>query len=361
MNGMHNVSHSILLESLHSLGVTGSALAWVASFLNERTFQVFSTIAESAICSSAYGVPQGSILSPLLFNIYIRPLATIVEDAGLSIYSYADDTQIVFSLSDSRSQDTSALKIGLSRVAAWMQVNLLKLNGEKTEVIILGKHKDLWGSRHWPSNMGPLPTPVPVVRNLGFLIDEKLSMRQQATKVAAICFNTLRWLQKILWMLPESTRRTVVQALVMSRIDYGNVLYLGADKATMNVLQVVQNSAARLLCNVPRRMSATQALCDLHWLKIADRVAFKTLCLMFKIHQGSAPAYLHNLVRPYQPNRSLRSSNQENFVIPRIRLTKMGGRSFAHLGPKMWNALPLTLKTETNLLAFRKKLKTFLF
>lgn len=210
--------------------------------------------------------------------MFVKPLATIAEEAGLCLFSYADDTQILFSLSTEKTFRSSALQIGLRNIASWMQANLLKLNGEKTEVIVLGKNKNLWGPQHWPSEMGDLPQPSDCVRNLGVLIDDRLSMKQQAVKVAATFFTILKWL-KMIWMLPVSTQKTVVQALVTFRMDYGNILYLGSNKDVIRKLQVVQNSAARLLCRLPKTSSTSNALGNLHWLKVENRVKFKAICI----------------------------------------------------------------------------------
>lgn len=95
-----------------------------------------------------------------------------------------------------------------------MDANMLKLSGDKTEVLILGNNKDLWGPQHWPIELGTPPQPTQQVRNLGFIVDDRLSMRQQVVKVAATCFTVLKGLRKVVWMLPCSTQRTVVQALV---------------------------------------------------------------------------------------------------------------------------------------------------
>lgn len=242
-----------------------------------------------------------------------------------------------------------------------MQDNSLKLNGEKTEVLILGNNKELWSPQHWPSEMWSFPQPTTQVRNLGIIVDDHLSMKQQAVSVASTCFAILKWLRKILWMLPSSTQRTVVQALITSRLDYGNILYLGANKDVIRRLQVVQNAAARLLGQIPRMASVSSTLCDLHWLRVENRVKFKALSYMFKVKSGSAPKYLKAIVHRYIPACSLRSSTQAKFIVPKIRLSQMGGRSFSYLGPSLWNSLPLSLRNETVFSNFRRHVKTWLF
>lgn len=162
-------------------------------------------------------------------------------------------------------------------------------------------------------------------------------------------------------MLLERTQRTVVQALVTSRLDYGNILYLGTNKEVTRRLQMVQNSAARFLCQAPRATSVSGHLRDLHWLRVENQMKFKALSYVFKIKTGVAPQYLQSLVYPYMPSRCLRSSTQGNFSVPRVRLSRMGGRSFAYLGPSLWNSLPISIQNETVYGQFHKSLKTWLF
>lgn len=186
-------------------------------------------------------------------------------------------------------------------------------------------------------------------------------MKQQATKTASTCFAILKWLRKILRMLPLSTQKTVIQALIVSRLDYGNMLYLGASKEVLRKLQVVQSAAARLLCKLPRMAPTSSSLRELHWLKIHNRAKFKALCFMHKINKGSAPHYISALVHHYLPPSILRSSNQGKCQVPRIKRARMGGRSFTYLTPSLWNSLPLHIRFENNYLKFRKKLKSWLF
>lgn len=122
------ISHHILTNTLSSLGIQGSALTWIASFLSNSTFQICSAIANSDIYPLPHGVPQDSILSPLLFNLYVRPLADIAEQVGLTLFTYADDSQIIFSLSNTNPGSPSPLQSGLRDIAAWMSLNMLKLN-----------------------------------------------------------------------------------------------------------------------------------------------------------------------------------------------------------------------------------------
>lgn len=176
------------------------------------------------------------MLNPMLFNIFVLPLSDVVESCGLTYFSYADDTQIIFSLSFAQDHEPSDLNLGLSHITFWMNNNSLKLNGDKMEVIILGMNPQLWGLQHWPEALGTLSDLLPKVKNLGFVLDENLSINLQMIKVTATCFAVLTWLKKLIWLIPQSAQRTVVQALILSRLDYGNLLYLEIDQASIRRL-----------------------------------------------------------------------------------------------------------------------------
>ncbi len=121
------------------------------------------------------------------------------------------------------------------------------------------------------------------------------------------------------------------------------------------------NSAARLLTYTKRSAHITPILFDLHWLPVSSRITYKILLLTFKSLNGLAPSYLSDLLSLYIPPRHLRTSGCELFCEPRFRLSSMGGRSFSVIAPKLWNSLPLALRTTTTLHEFKSELKTHLF
>ncbi|KAJ1112958.1 hypothetical protein NDU88_001218 [Pleurodeles waltl] len=238
------VCHRTLIHRLSNAGIRGKALEWIISFLSGRTQRVrlppFRSTATEIIC----GVPQGSSLSPTLFNIYMTPLANIARKHGLDLISYADDTQLILSLTNNPTSARTRLHEGMKEVANWMTNSRLKLNTEKTEVLILGPTPTAWDDSWWPPALGSTPQPTDHARNLGFILDSSLSMSRQVNSVTSACFNTLRMLRKIFRWIPTDTRKTVTHALVTSRLDYGNTLYAGITIKLQRKLQRIQNAAA---------------------------------------------------------------------------------------------------------------------
>lgn len=202
---------------------------------------------------------------------------------------------------------------------------------------------------------------VQSARNIGAIIDKNMSMERH---VSSICKSAYFHLYNIglvrKFLTPDSTK-TVVQALVTSRLDCLNALLLGLPANIIAKLQRVQNCAARVISGVRRSDHITPVLNDLHWLRVQERIEFKVLLLVFKCLNNSGPDYLSSLIDIYQPRRQLRSTNGLLLLRPRSRLVNFGDRAFSCAAPKLWNQLPRFIRESGSIPAFKKNLKTYLF
>ena len=162
-------------------------------------------------------------------------------------------------------------------------------------------------------------------------------------------------------VLTEDATKTVMQSLVMSRLDYCNALLIGIQKDLIAKLQRLQNSAARIVSRTRKYEHITPVLIKLHWLPIKFCIQFKVLLLVYNALNGLAPKYIKELLMPYKPRRHLQSEAKSLLDEPRTRL-KFGDRAFSISAPRLWNALPQHLKDDsTSCQAFKKCLKTHLF
>ena len=171
----------------------------------------------------------------------------------------------------------------------------------------------------------------------------------------------LRNLWSIKKFIDSDTLATLTHAFVTSKLDYGNALLYGIPKSTMSRLQYVQNCAARLIRGARKFDHVTPLLIDLHWLPMTYRPMFKILLTVFKILQGRAPEYLTELITIYNPGRSLRSNGSLILNVPRSDTKSWGDRAFSIAVPRLWNSLPIELRTTTNIEEFKSRLKTHLF
>lgn len=355
------VPHNLLLSRLQGMGFGGTVLKWLSSFLSGRSQSIWLPPFSSAIPPMEVGVPQGSILSPTLFNLFVAPLAAIVESHGARIVSYADDTQLLFTCEKAADFDGDDIRQCLTDVFLWLQRNHLKCNSDKSEVLFFGCPSDVRWKQWWPADMHPPLADVPLAKNLGVKMDSSLSFKQQVLTVVGQCFGILKQLKQFLPFLPLSHRKTIIQALIGSKIDYANVLYLGLPEYLLNHLQIVQNHAARAIFGFTARSHVSCLLHSLHWLPVRKRIQFKTLVLTFKSLYGLGAEYLSKRVCFYNPTRSLRSSSLDLVSVPSVKRSRIGGRSYRFLAAKLWNNMPLSLRQTKDLLVFRKALKTWLY
>jgi len=175
--------------------------------------------------------------------------------------------------------------------------------------------------------------------------------------------HTSRQLRPVIRSLSVNAAKTAVQAFVSTRLDYCNSLMYGIADALMQRLQAVQNAAARLITGARRRDHISPALRQLHWLPVRQRVQFKLAVLVFKALHGLAPQCLTDDCQLVSAagRRQLRSSDAVTCVVPRTR-TCLGDRAFGVAGPRLWNALPISLRqSDLSLGQFRRALKTHLF
>ncbi len=147
----------------------------------------------------------------------------------------------------------------------------------------------------------------------------------------------------------------IIHAFISSRRDYCNTLFTCFSNSSLKRLQVVQNVAAKLLTKSSKRSHITPILITLHWLPVKFRIQNKIIVLVFRALHGQAFFYLNELLQPYNSSRNLRSSKQILLVVPRSRLKTKGDCAFEVVAPKLWNALPLNLRSVDSVDIFKKQ------
>ncbi len=149
--------------------------------------------------------------------------------------------------------------------------------------------------------------------------------------------------------------------MVISRLDYCNALLAGLPACAVKPFQMVQNAAARLVFDLPRRTHVTPLLSDLHWLPVASRIKFKSLMLAYRVTTGSAPIYLNSIIQTCVPSRPLRSSNECRLALPSLHTNQSQSQLFSSVTSRCWNELPHAIRPGACVSNFKKLLKTHLF
>lgn len=361
------IDHSLLLQRLEkTFGLTGVVLRWLESFLSDRTQEVFYNGELSAVQRIYHGVPQGSVLGPLLFNLYTADVNLVVTHHGLQFHQYADDCQVYVSAPvDEASTTIARLSRCVTDVESWLSASRLRLNPAKTVLIWLGSRQQVDKiSDHEVPILSSAITTVDTARDLGVVLDSHLTMSAHVSSVcwSAYCF--LRQLRPVARSLSVDAAKTVVHAFISSHLDYCNSLVYGITDNLLRRLQSVQNAAARLVTGTRRCGHITPVLRQLHWLPLRQRVEFKLAVLMFKALNDLAPQYLSDdcqLVAASGCRHHLRSSQSFKCSITSTS-TRLGDRAFSAAGPRIWNSLPAQVRQpDLTLNSFYSKLKTYLF
>ena len=298
------IDHSILTHRLqHWFGISSTALNLLSSFLSDRSQTVITPTSKSNPLLLEYGVPQGSVLEPLLFTLYTTPLHSIISKySALRCHFYADDT---------------------------LNLNTI--------------------------------SPSDCAKNFGVIFQSDMSMDKHISSIVKTCFHQLREFRHIRSFIPKSAAIIVANAFIHSRIDYCNSHFYGLPKYSINRLQKIQDSVARIVTRTSRSSHLTPVLKSLHWLPIQHRINLKLCCITHSALSLGEPNYVNSLLIHRLNSHSLHSSSLNPLTLPFFNKKSNGFRSFAHAAPFFWNHLPNTIRSAPTYLSFRKSLKTYFF
>ncbi|XP_061443806.1 uncharacterized protein LOC133365612 isoform X9 [Rhineura floridana] len=251
----------------------------------------------------------------------------------------------------------------LAATMDWMRTNKLRLNPDKTEMLLVG------GSSDQMVDVQPVLDGVALplkeqIHSLRVLLESSLSLETQVASVARSAFYQLRLVAQLRPYRDRDNLASVVHALVTSKLDYCNGLYVGLPLKTVQKLQLVQNAAARLVTGTRWSEHIKPILSCLHWLPVCFRAQFKVLVLTYKALHGLGPQYLMERLSRYEPTRTLRSRSKALLQVPTPREARRVAtreRAFSVVAPKLWNDLFDEVHLAPTLLSFRRQVKTFLF
>jgi hypothetical protein len=357
------VNHALLLSILESLKVTDVALEWFRSYLSDRHQVVCIQGSSSDPKSLKCGVPQGSVLGPLLFSVYTASLGHLLRQMNINYHLYADDSQIYLSVSPDQLADAvTKMEECVRSIKTWMSQHQLKMNDSKTEFIVLSNKRTAQKITAPTLNVsGHTIVPTASARNIGVTMDSEMTMEAHVNGICKRAYWQLHRIAKIRNFMDRESLECIIHAFMTSRIDYCNALLCGTSHRVTQKLQRVQNAAARILTKTKKSDHITPILRELHWLPVECRIEFKILVLTYKCVNDLAPPYLCQLVSPYVPPRNLRAADLQLLEVPFTTSDFVQTHAFSHTGPFLFNALPVAIRLSPSLTVFKKRVKTYLF
>jgi hypothetical protein len=356
------IEHDILTERLRTVfGINGKALHWIETYLKDRTQYVSTGNERSALVSCTYGVPQGSVLGPFLFSVYVSPIANVITSHGVQFHQYADDTQLY--IATRSDDDIKRLEECTVAVRDWFTRNGMLLNPDKSEVLLIARRTN---AERFSQGSGVCVAGSNIayavqLKSLGITLDQQLSFDQHTASVVKSSNFNIRALRHIRPMLDRSVANTIACSIVSTRLDYCNSLLFGMSAKNIQKLQRIQNALARVVTGSRRRAHIKPVLRDLHWLPVAQRIEYKIALITHKVLANGQPEYLHSLMTEHKPTRHLRSEHQRLLSKPTGLTSALGSRSFTRASEAVWNKLPEVIRRTESTQCFKKKLKTHLF
>lgn len=352
------VDHGILCEKLKVMGV--ESVGWFYSYLSNRTQVVNINQSVSDIGNVTCGVPQGSILGPLLFLCYINDMVTSINN-DCKLMLYADDSAIIFS---HRDPDVIAHRLGkeLESCSQWLVDNKLSLHLGKTECIMFGSKRKLRKTKDFSIFCnGQNIKSQKSVKYLGVELDQSLSGESIASSVIKKVNSRLKFLYRQGYFLNASLRQMLCNSLIQCHFDYASASwYSGLTNHFKKRLQIVQNKVVRFIYNYgPRTSVKSSDLSGLGMLDVESRVKQMRLNHVYKVFNRNCPMYLNdNLVRLSDLHCYNTRGSQNNFYVPNVN--SISRKTFYYNGIIDWNCLPDSLKQIRNKWKFKKEVKKYL-
>ena len=339
-----SINHDLLLSKLADLKMSESTIKWVKSYLSNRKqitkFQHF-TSEEEEITS---GIPQGSILGPLMFVCFTNDFSKSF-DASLKIMSYADDTQIIVNDKNMENLKTK-IKSAIDTAQTWYKDNTMKMNVGKTEILIINKTSTVKNFKIFFENDGkPVKvTASPWIKVLGVKIDHQLNWNSQINYVKKNSINAIRQVHRINHLLPVKHRIQLYNTLVTPHFDYSDVVWGGCGKTNSKRIQIAQNFAVRSITGNRKRDSASASFNKLKFLRLDQRRYIHETVFIHKSLIFQNPSEINNQYLQHLSITDNRQSYTGKLVPPKHNTTKYT-QSPLYRTIQSWNSCPSTFPT----------------
>ena len=352
------VNHKILLAKLEHYGIRGNVLEWFRSYLSDRLQYVSVNGKRSYPLHINCGVPQGSVLGPLLFLLFINDLPNVSRH--LKFYLFADDTNIYYD-SDTIEDLTKKVNNELKYVKRWLDANKLSLNIDKTNFVI------------FHSSRNPIPLNIAIkigkkhiakvkyIKFLGVLLDEHLTWRYHITELSKKLARTCGILFKVRHLLPRSALTILYNSLFLSFLQYGIIVWGQTCASYLEPLFKLQKRAVRAISHQAFLAHSLPIFKDLKLLSFDDIFKFKLAIFVYESISKLTPVYFHNFFRHNASvhSHNTRQSKRGDLFLVQKNTLQYGIRSIRYTGAKLWNGLPTAIRTLCSKVLFKKHLKSY--
>lgn len=338
------VNHNILLTKLKCYGISVTALNWFKSYLHNRKQCVRIGSVNSQYLNITGGVPQGSVLGPILFLLYINDLPRVTP--LLKTILFADDTTLSASHSDFHNLVTT-LNLELSNFSTWTKANRLSLNTDKTSSMLFSNRISLENADSVVSLNNTNISFLHSSKFLGVTVDSRLRFNEQISSLCCKLSKTVGIFYKLSFYLPKSSLIRLYYSLFYPYVIYCNLIWGGAYNVHLNILEMLQKKIIRIVTRSEFLAHTDPLFYETKILKIAD------------VHKFLLAIYVYKKFSKFTfPNHAYETRISVDPSLNYHRLT-LSRQSLSYAGPNIWNNIPLHIKTSPSLPIFRKRLKFY--
>ena len=361
------VNHKLLLAKLDILGFQSNVCGWVRSYLSGRSQMVKTDTEESEWEEIKNGVPQGSILGPLLFTILVSDMRMTIWNG--SYLTYADDTNLYWETpADMVNNSISDANTVLNNISNYCVNNRLVLNVGKCKYIIMGSRPAIKKVNNIQLDAVKINNivleRVREAKVLGVTYDEILSFKKQVNLSVSKAVGNFLQFARYKRFLSADSKITLCQSLVLSQFSYCDIIYASKDAYLEKKVQNIQNMCLRFIFNIKKRNHTDYIplLKKLSWLNMKEKTIKNGLVLMYKILNGLAPNYLSDFITLTSDIHNINTRRRNNSIyISKTITSKIHRKSFYFLIANIYNSLPLNIKQSTSLSSFKKAIQKFIF
>lgn len=348
------IDRELLVRKLEALGIKGSVIDWIRSYLIYRRQKVKMNDALSVSIEVPYGVPQGSKIGPLLFLLYINDIVEVVKDCKIRLF--ADDT-LIYVVSSTADEVCRTLNSELGYICDWLSANRLMLNESKSKVMYLGCKRDTVVRDIYAN--GCVLERVREYKYLGVILDDRMTFNAHAEFITGKIAKKLNYLSRIKNDFSLATRATIYNTIILPHFNYCATIMGMFTGEQVSKLQKLQNRAMRILLNANRYENLNRMRVKLDWLSVNEYIKFNMLIFIFRLDKGLLPKYFncYNVRRLDKHKYNIRS--KDCLCINMCKKSKTSAGVF-YRGVQLYNGLPKRLKNVNGINEFKKLAKQYI-